>query len=195
MANERLQAWLRRITHDLETIGIKVFLDIEGMKGKMSGWMEQSIAESDHILLIGTPRYKIRAGQETNVAFEFKHILKKLEKAENPSLLLPLLYSGDFMSSFPTGVTEHLIRDFRRMEQYYNYLLGLVKPLGIVPNIYPDLEKSGRYHQEYMWLFESFAKQMALLEAEIRNLKNTTLPAIPDELPQPLLTLSAEQKP
>jgi len=35
-ANEELQGWLIRLAKDLETVGIKVLLDIIGMQGKMS---------------------------------------------------------------------------------------------------------------------------------------------------------------
>jgi len=182
-ANEKLQGWLRRISKDLGAVGVRVFLDIEGMQGKMSNWMQASIEQSDYFLLIGTPRYKIRAGLETNVAFEYQRILQKLQNANQSSTLLPLLYAGDFATSFPAGVTEYLIRDFRPMERYYHHLLGLVKPLGIVPNIYPDLEKNGQYYQEYSWLFELFSNLLSSFEAQVRNLKDSILPAIADELP------------
>jgi hypothetical protein len=187
--NKSLQDLLWRISEDLRTVGITVYLDITNMKGNMESWMKESIDSSDFVMLIGTPRYKARASQnDTNVAFEFQLIQQKLNSTNITYTLLPLLYYGDFQTSFPSGVDKYLIRDFRDMGKYYHNLLGVAKPLGILPNIYPELEMNGRLHAEYMTIYELFETKIKLLEEEVRSLRvnslrTNALPPIPDELP------------
>lgn len=178
-------------------MGTKVYLDITEIKGEISAWMKEGINESDYIILIGTPRYKQRASQETNVKFEYERITEKLASSSNRALLLPLLYSGDFNTSFPEPVLKHLIRDFRRTENYHQYLLGLIKPLGMVPHIYPDLEEEQHYRQEYTWLLESFSQKIQSLEAEIVALKanqSSSLPLVPNDLPAASLYFVGREK-
>lgn len=168
-ANEALQSWLRRMTQDLSQVGIQIFLDIKNMQGDMEECMKNNIVSSDYILLIGTPRYKSRASQNTNVAFELKLILEKVAQGKNSgnnNILLPLLYSGDFGSSFPEGVTKSLVRDFRDAKNYYHLLGGSTKPLGLVPDIYPELDENGCYYSEYFSLFQGFYAQIELLQTK-----------------------------
>ena len=79
----------------------------------------------------------------TNVAFEFGFTLEK-EKQDSNSLI-PLLYSGDFQISFPHIVSSHLIRDMRNLNDYYNMLIGLCNPLGVIPAMYPKLMDDIKY--------------------------------------------------
>ncbi|MGI9214165.1 MAG: toll/interleukin-1 receptor domain-containing protein, partial [Gammaproteobacteria bacterium] len=62
--NVKLQTWLSDLKEDLEMVGIKTFLDIDNMHGKMKPRMEENIEQSGFVLLIGTPKFKERVEQD-----------------------------------------------------------------------------------------------------------------------------------
>ncbi len=139
-ANQALQAWLSCLKNHLDRLGIETFLDLKDMTGNMTERMRQNVMQSDHILLIGTPRFKERtltvAGQApSNIAFELGLALEKGQR--NADALLSLLYSGDFSSAFPLSLngslSNTLIRDCRKPHEYYARLMNLESPLGIIP--------------------------------------------------------------
>jgi TPR repeat protein len=172
-ANAKLQNCLERLARDLKKVNVAVFLDVESMQGDMKKCMKENIKKSDYIVLIGTPRYKERAGQDTNVAFEFKRIQRKVraeKKNGNTNILLPLLYSGDFGTSFPKKVTENLIRDIRESTHYCHVLIGNKKPLGLIPHMYPEFHEGGAYHLEYSALLQIFT-----LQTEVQPIKLETI--------------------
>ncbi len=259
--NEKLQTWLKKLKQDLETVGIKTFLDICQMNGDMRECMQENIRKSDYILLIGTERFKYRIEEDrlyktsrdsfnaykkhfvlspetciqmyksfvqgkavvfiedqgtnfiafiengkvlleipvpqemksefgrmrwlpkdalvihvaglnkaayeiidqakkeinfklsakpignsvTNVAFEFGFALEK--KEHHPNTIIPLLYSGDFRTSFPEKIFDILIRDMRDSINYYDLLIGLNNPLGIIPAMCSELVCSEEYKE------------------------------------------------
>jgi hypothetical protein len=76
------------------------------------------------------------------VAFELGYTLEKGRQDEQS--LLPLLYRGDFQSSFPGVLTKTLIRDMRDAEGYAEALLGL-EPMGVLPAIASALRQLPAY--------------------------------------------------
>lgn len=79
----------------------------------------------------------------TNVAFEFGFALEK--KEHHPDAIIPLLYSGDFRTSFPNKIFDILIRDMRDANNYYDLLIGLNNPLRIIPAMCTELARSEQY--------------------------------------------------
>ncbi len=164
----RLHTFLKRLSKDLGSLGRKVFLDIENMTGRLEATMRTEIFASDYFLLIGSPRYKQRAAEQTSVAFEYRLMSDKINQSPTPQsdkMLLPVWYSGTFDEAFPPGVSEHLIRDFRNPQQYYHGLLGLSEPVGLIPHLYPVLAKGGLLHAEYRSLLDAFESQLKFLGA------------------------------
>ncbi len=94
--------------------------------------------------LITEKKSKTFGSSITNVAFEFGFTLEKGK--ESSAALIPLLYKGDFESSFPRNIfKENLIRDVRKEEYYGDVLVGLSSPLGIIPAICPQLIRNQSY--------------------------------------------------
>jgi len=95
--------------------------------------MNENIAKSDYIFIIATPRFKQRAEESkpNNLQFELNHIL------ETKKPVVPILWDGDFKSSFPSkfGFAGNLCFDFTTKE-YFPLLIGTVNPKGIVPTIF-----------------------------------------------------------
>eukprot|EP00735_Rhodelphis_limneticus_P009423 TRINITY_DN2746_c1_g1::TRINITY_DN2746_c1_g1_i1::g.27563::m.27563 TRINITY_DN2746_c1_g1::TRINITY_DN2746_c1_g1_i1::g.27563 ORF type:complete len:830 (-),score=157.34,NACHT/PF05729.7/1.3e-07,NACHT/PF05729.7/1.8e+03,TIR_2/PF13676.1/0.0003,AAA_16/PF13191.1/0.0083,AAA_16/PF13191.1/5.6e+03,Pentapeptide/PF00805.17/4.2e+02,Pentapeptide/PF00805.17/0.11,AAA_22/PF13401.1/0.048,UPF0079/PF02367.12/0.21,UPF0079/PF02367.12/2.2e+03,UPF0731/PF14982.1/0.59,UPF0731/PF14982.1/5.8e+03 TRINITY_DN2746_c1_g1_i1:39-2219(- len=105
------------------------------MDGNLQDTMKTNILASDSYIVFGTPRYQARAADpKTNVAFEYRLIQKQV--AARKVTLFPLLYAGEYGTSFPSDLMNHLIRDFRTLHDYSHHLLGLSSPLGLVPSIF-----------------------------------------------------------
>jgi TIR domain len=134
--NEKLQAWLRKLQHDLMHAGIDVRLDVTNMNGNIKEYMQQGIQECDFILLIGTPYFKQRIEQypESCVAFEVSLAKQKAEMKSK--CLLPILFEGNYDESFPKDFKNYLIRDFRNQQNYRDSMIQLENPLGLIPSIY-----------------------------------------------------------
>ena len=62
--NTQLQEWLTQLKKDFGKLGINLFLDIQNMNGNMRECM-QILSEREFVLLIGTPRLKARAMQDS----------------------------------------------------------------------------------------------------------------------------------
>lgn len=158
-----LQEQLRVLSGDLAKMGTDLILDLEDLQGEIHEWMKDRIAESDYVFVIGTPTYEKKClNPSSNVALEWKWIQEKVKSAKeqgNTNVLFPLLYEGDFLSSFPPTVVQHLIRDFRNRNNYYHQVAGLSGPLGLIPDIHPEFDKSGTHHMEYSIIYQKFLDQ------------------------------------
>ena len=160
-------ARLSRIKEDLEKIGAQVFLDIYDMHGDMQARMQENIAKSDFIFLIGTPRLKTRLLQvpQTNAGFEWDHIKNKV--ALNKDCLLPLWFEGDFDAAFPNEVQKNLARDLREVDAHEPILAAYANPMGIIPNIF-DLHKRSADDailQQYRICWERLDAALRLIDA------------------------------
>jgi len=130
---EELRAWLLKLRNHLQGIlGIETFLDIENMELNLKQTMEENIKKSDFFLVIATPRFKQRAEEPSsnNLKFELNLILEAKKQ------ILPLLWEGDFNTSFPKDYPfkDFLVYDFTKGD-YFRLLLGTTNPKGIVPTI------------------------------------------------------------
>ena len=133
--NSKLQRYLEKLRDDLQSAGISVFLDISHMHGDLKTRMNQYLTESDVVISILTPRFKQRAvASNTNLAFEYKLTLEKLKS--NPYSVIPLLYSGSFIDAVPEDLYSCLIRDASDIANYNEILIGVQRPLGVLPAIY-----------------------------------------------------------
>jgi len=146
--------------------------------------MQKNIEASDFIFLIGTPRLKERiAQQDTNAAFEFNHILAKVQK--NPNAFLPLLYQGEFNTAFPDILTGVLIRDFRDLARYPHLMVGLIHPLGIFPSLYPTLMGD----KEYKALLVGFVAKLQNIQKDF-EIAQLELNHEANDVPSPILKFS-----
>ena len=88
-----------------------MFLDIERMTGGTADYIEKSIAISDVIIVICTPRMKERGDNaKTNAALELRAASTRANS--NQALLILLIYEGDLFSSVPTLIepfVSHLL--------------------------------------------------------------------------------------
>ena len=63
-------------------------------------YMQEGIARSHYILVMGTPTYGAQTKEQTNVAIEVGYIEAKRQQAGNENCVVPVLYCGDFDGAF-----------------------------------------------------------------------------------------------
>ena len=79
-ANKALQERLQRLKDELKVAGMEVTLDIRNMKDDMKKFMVQGISEAHKVLLICTPRLKVRAAETTKNNLQLVCIKKRKRK-------------------------------------------------------------------------------------------------------------------
>ena len=146
---ENLQNFIKQLCSDLQLIGLHVFWDKPDIDGDMIEWMQRRIAESSHIIIIGTPLYRNKAyDSSTNVFKEFNHILARL-KENHPPKLLPVLFSGNKGQSFPDEIQNIFYRDFGDPSKYLSSLIGL-DPVGLIPGVFEELSFGGNLERTHI---------------------------------------------
>jgi hypothetical protein len=179
--NKQLQKRLRRLSNDLRFLHIKTFLDVQDMQGDIKSWMSKSIKESHAFLVIGTPTYKRKfADEDGNTKYEFDFITDRLRETKNA--LLPLLFEGSLVESFPRRLQQHFVRDFRLPSNYYRSLAGYDTPLGLMSNLFSDFAPDGKFHQEYVDAYKTFLTKCKWTQKNLKKYETpiVSLPNIPN---------------
>jgi len=129
-------------------------------KGELRAAIEK-LKESDTT----TPEYKA-VDPTTNVAFEFMHIWDKI--LANPDALIPILFTGDYNTSFPPKIFEHLIFDARESKQisYHSLMTALQNPIGIIPLLFQH--SSVEFRRDYKVIVERFELAVSDIEAALK---------------------------
>jgi hypothetical protein len=158
---ESLQRRLYQLRRDLLTVGVdRVFFDEANMTGNLKNCMREGMAESDIVLLIGTPRLKERAEEQqengkpaNNLQFELEQIAKRCRDDKN--FLMPVLFDGQIGFSFPMqiccegfalAIFDNLIRAVDcKSDRAYGLTLVGTRPLGIIPAIFGFSDTDEQY--------------------------------------------------
>lgn len=88
----------------------------------------------------------------SNVQFEFGIALDKSIK--NPASLMPLLFKGNIIDSFPLIIENSFVRDFRNEDDYNNQMMSLTNPLGVIGGICPSITRN----EDYMNIVKEFKR-------------------------------------
>ena len=169
--NELLQGRILQYQRDLDHLGIKSFVDLQQMKGSMRKCMRENIEKSDFIIIFGTRQYVERAlCPDTNVAYELKHIFKKL--VHSPHSVIPLIFEGsDPFASLPPDLHTVFFHDIRDASRYQDNFASLT-PLGLLPSMLPALrggmETIEDLHHTYTRIWGNYKSQISLIETQLR---------------------------
>lgn len=132
--------FLKCLRRHLMRAGIQVWLDHYTMGNNPGVYtdqaMRQGIAWSNAILMIGTQTYKQRSEQNTNVKLEVDCITAEFYRPYRHLSIYPLLYRGDFGTSFPArsfprGLQNTMVLDCREGQSSYNYYHYILPSLAI----------------------------------------------------------------
>ena len=149
---EQLHDRLINLKRDLEIVGATIYLDITNLSSNINAYMDK-INDCDYVILIGTPKLKARLAEsgDNNAKYEYERIQQKLTL--HPDCCLPLMFEGDFDTSFPSEISQPiLIRDCRLSAQAwsqgrdtYMHTMSDFRPLGLLPALYQLSDSSSKY--------------------------------------------------
>jgi hypothetical protein len=103
--SDDLKGWVKNLAIELRNNGIDAKLDQwEVVPGdQMPHFMEKSVRENDYVLLICTPKYKIKSENRIGgVGYEGDIMTAEILQNSNPRKFIPILQSGDKDSSIPS---------------------------------------------------------------------------------------------
>lgn len=125
------QEWVKQLAKDLceenKNLSINTILDVNDLVlgDQITHFMEQSIANSDYVIIICTPMYKKKADNRTGgVGYEDSIITGELYNRNNQRKYIPILARGSWTDSIPTWAIGKLGVD---MTTHEKYLCGLEK--------------------------------------------------------------------
>lgn len=188
--NEPHKEWVLKLANYLiEKGGCDVTLDQYDLStgGNMTHFMEKALAETDKVLLVLTPNYKLKAdGRQGGVGMEYSMISQGLYKMQNNNTkFLPILREGSLETSAPTYVQTTIYHDMSNDLTFDKTVFDLlrvihnkpklVKPKrGSVPNFNTQKESKSK-SQVSDGFVESASKILKdkKLKKEIEELNNS----------------------
>jgi len=135
------QEWVEHFAYRLRGDGIDVELDQWGLNpgDNLTEFMEKSIAKSEFILLICTPKYKYKfENREGGVGYEGHMITASKLQGKNLKKIIPILKSGDKQTSVPSFLSQTCYIDLSGVSYSEDSYSGLVNYIhGLKPKIPP----------------------------------------------------------
>lgn len=113
-------AWVRQLADRLLQNGIEATLDQYDLElgDRLPQFMEQSVSESDYVLVICTPIYKQKADQRSGgVGYEGHIICEELLVKGNERKFIPVIRKGDHENAMPTYLAGKLAVDLSSPEK------------------------------------------------------------------------------
>jgi hypothetical protein len=131
--NDNHRQWVLDLATRLRSDGIETILDqwhvIPG--DQLTEFMERAVRESDHVLIVCTPRYKDKSDRrEGGVGYEGDIITGEVFTSRNQRKFIPILRHGEWTDSAPTWLTGKYYIDLRgeryNEDQYRDLLTTLL---------------------------------------------------------------------
>lgn len=130
--NDSHKNWVRTFAEQLSENGIKVILDQNDLilGDPLPLFMEQSITNSNYVLIICTPQYKAKAdARKGGVGYEESIITSDILLNQNHRKYITILASGTWETSVPTWAGGKLGLDMTDSQQYEENLLKLISTI------------------------------------------------------------------
>lgn len=133
---EKHKRWVEWLVRWLNDEGLEVIWDMwdSSYGSSLSYFMQTSVEESEHILMILTPEYARKANEgEGGVGAEWKLIKNKLDKNPDTTNFVGLLKEGDWKQSSPLGFQDRMGFDFSTMKLHAKNRQALLRFLHNLP--------------------------------------------------------------
>jgi|SRR5579859_594249 len=127
--DEAHKSWVRDFAARLRGDGIETTLDQwhAAPGDQLPAFMEKAIQDNDFVLIICTPRYKLKADTRSGgVGYEGHIIQANAFISQNDRKFIPLLRKGEWMEAAPSALLGKYYLDLRdgiQFEEYYYELL------------------------------------------------------------------------
>lgn len=140
--NDEHRQWVLDLATRLRADGVETILDqwhlVPG--DQLTAFMERAVRESDHVLIICTPRYKERSDlRKGGVGYEGDIITGEVFTTRNERKFIPILRRGEWSDSAPTWLTGKYYIDLRGApyseNQYQDLLTTLLSTRPTAPPI------------------------------------------------------------
>lgn len=115
------KAWVRGLAERLRADGVEADIDQWGAVpgDQLPQYMETAIANHSFVLIVCTPRYKVKSdSREGGVGYEGDIITGELMKSRNHRKFIPILRQGDWLGSAPGWLAGKYHIDLRSGERY-----------------------------------------------------------------------------
>jgi hypothetical protein len=131
--------WVLSLAKKLSGDGIKVLLDRFDLKAGRSlpHFVEQSIANSDRVLIIFTPGYKSKADNRSGgVGYEYSIVNADLYRNQTTNeKIIPVLRIGEMTDSIPAFMQQFIHLDLRNDNNFENSYVDLLREIYDEPAI------------------------------------------------------------
>ncbi len=133
--------WVRSLTDQLLANGIDATLDQYDLSlgDRLPQFMEQSVTNSDYVLIICTPTYKEKSdARKGGVGYEGHIISGELFAKGNDRKFIPVLRKGDVTTALPVSLIEKLAIDLKDGKHYdtnFNDLVTTLKGISKKPAV------------------------------------------------------------
>ena len=178
--NEEHKTWVREFAEKLRSDGVEVILDQWHLApgDQLPQFMEKSIRDNDFVLIICTPKYKIKSDKrDGGVGYEGDIITSEVFNQRNQRKFIPILCAGEWSEASPSWLAGKYYIDLRGAsysEDNYNDLLVTLH------NMRPKVPPVGRIPIER---FEKNKLQLAINNNELEPIKIDGI--IADEVSMP----------
>lgn len=145
--SEEVKDWVKKLATDLRTKGIDAKLDLwEVVPGdQMPHFMEKSVRENDFVLLVCTPKYKLKSENRIGgVGYEGDIMTAEVLQRSNHRKFIPILQNGNKDISIPSWLQGKYYVDlsnYMHFERNFEDLLATIlnvreraPEIGQVPN-------------------------------------------------------------
>jgi len=138
--SEEHKRWALDLASRLRSDGVETILDQwHAVPGdQLPAFMEKAVRESDHVLIICTPRYKERSDRRKGgVGYEGDIITGEVLTTRNERKFIPVLRLGDWTDAAPSWLAGKYFIDLKgtpyREDPYRDLLfsLGCQRPSGV----------------------------------------------------------------
>jgi len=140
------KTWVKNLAARLRSDGIETILDQWNLKlgDQLTEFMERSIRENDYVLVICTPKYKIKSDNRTGgVGYEGDIITSEIFSYRNNKKFIPIHREGEWKEAAPISFLGKYYVDFKGNpypEDSYRDLLATIQNKGT--SIPPIINKS-----------------------------------------------------
>jgi hypothetical protein len=134
------QAWVLKLATSLRSAGVDVLLDQWDVHPgtDLTVFMEQSISNSQYVLLVCTPAFAQKANlRKGGVGYEQSVVTGEIfqEKSLSEKKFVPILRSGDAVSSLPAFLKSRVFVDFRSDARFNESLEELLRYIHAAPRV------------------------------------------------------------